>query len=76
MTIFFRILDIPNVNARVLCKSYIDSNETTRINFMKDLAHKLVLPEIERRIQNKIINREIKSNIRLVLGIQRDLSNT
>lgn len=76
MAIFFRILDISGVNAYIVYKTNENFNDIARINFMKKLAHSLVVPEMERRLQNKRINKEIKSNIRRVLNIRKDLSST
>lgn len=76
MAIFLLILDISGVNAYIVYKTNENFNDIARINFMKKLAHSLVVPEMERRLQNKRINKEIKSNIRRVLNIRKDLSST
>lgn len=76
MAIFLRILDISGVNAYIVYKTNEDFNDTARINIMKKLVHSLVVPEMERRLQNKRIHKEIKSKIRRVLNIRKDLSST
>lgn len=75
MAIFFRILDIASANSYILFGSFRDNPTISRYDFVKELAMKLVTPELERRVANSHINREIRSCIRRVLKIKEEFPN-
>lgn len=72
MAIFFRMVDISSVNSYLLHQSYRDNPKLTRYNFIKQLAMQLVKPEMERRLQNTHITREVRMCIRRVLQIKEE----
>ena len=69
MAVFFRILDIAAVNAKVLYQSYRDNPQITRQNFMKDLAAQLIRPHTMRRLSNPRVPRGIRGAISRILNI-------
>lgn len=70
MAIFFRILDISNVNAFVLYSSHKNTLPMARVDFIKKLAAQLVNPHLKRRSENPYIKHEIHLLIRRILNIK------
>lgn len=50
----------------------MDYNDVTGINSMNNLAHLLGIQEMERRLQYTRINKGTKTNIKRVLGFEKN----
>lgn len=66
------MVDIASVNSYILHQSYRDNPKVTRYDFVKPLAIQMVKPEMERRLQNSRITREVRICIKRVLQIKED----
>ncbi|KAG5887411.1 hypothetical protein JTB14_024610 [Gonioctena quinquepunctata] len=69
LAIFFRILDVSVVNSYILHQCY-KNNEVIKekAEFAKELAAKLVKGNMERRLQNPRVPRELRLTISRILG--------
>ena len=72
MTIFFAILDISTVNAYVLFRSYRDSDNIDRLNFMKIIAFSLIEPHMRGRLSHAL-PQELKLNMRRILRLPEEI---
>lgn len=69
MAVFFAILNISTVNAYVLYQSFRDTQEMSRLNFLKILAKSLTEPQMRVRLAGKTIQKELRFTIARVLGV-------
>ncbi|KAG5896932.1 hypothetical protein JTB14_030485 [Gonioctena quinquepunctata] len=63
LAIFHRIIDISSANSHILHGLYSGTSDESRFDFMKSLAHSLVLPQMNRRIKIPNLQRELKLTI-------------
>lgn len=67
MVIFYRMLDISSVNSHLLYDIH-HGKTTERGIFVKELARKLVLSQMRRRVFNERLPRELRLSLTRVLG--------
>lgn len=67
MAVFYRILDLAGMNAYALYQGCPDA-KLKRGDFLLSLARELVLPSLKKRVYNDRLPRELRSNIKRVLG--------
>lgn len=67
VAVFFQLLDISAVNAFIMHQSYKNAKQLERLDFLKELAKSLTTPQMERRLQNKKMPRELKSTLERIL---------
>lgn len=68
LTTLFRVLDLITVNAHILYNLHTSGETTKRSVFLK-LARALVVPQMQRRVQNMYLPRELRMSIKRVLGL-------
>ncbi|KAG5863293.1 hypothetical protein JTB14_034894 [Gonioctena quinquepunctata] len=59
----FRIIDISSANSSILHGLYSGTSDESRFDFMKSLAHSLVLPQMNRRMKIPNLQRELELTI-------------
>ena len=71
MAIFYRMIDIANVNSFILYGLYKYSEGISRFDFMKNVARALVVPRLERRLTLRQVRIDTKQMIRRILNFPR-----
>ena len=68
MAIFFRMLDLSAINAGILYNLHSHEKTVDRSVFLKLLARSLIVPQMQRRVLNKHLPKELRLSINTVLG--------
>lgn len=67
MVLLYRVLDLSAMNAYILYNLH-QSKAVERRDFLKNLAHVLVVPHVQRRVINTQLPRELRLTMTRVLG--------
>ena len=72
LAVFYTLLNIASINSFILYLCYLETPAITRFQFIKDLAHTLVVPHLQRRFQVPNLRREVKFSIAKILALNKD----
>ena len=72
LAVFHRLLNIASSNSFILYLCYLETPAIKRFQFIKDLAHTLVEPHLQRRFQIPNLRREVKFCIAKILALNED----
>lgn len=67
--LFYRLINIESVNSLIKYMSYIGTITEIHFDFIKTLAHVLIIPHFQKRLPNTPnLPRKLKSDIEKILG--------
>lgn len=73
LAMFYRLINIGSVNSFIVYMSYTGTVQMTRFDFIKELAHELIVPHLRRRIEDiPNLPRNLQVDIRKILGNFQD----
>ncbi|XP_054746656.1 piggyBac transposable element-derived protein 3-like [Anastrepha obliqua] len=73
LAMFYRLVNIANVNSFIVYMSYSGTQMTTRFEFTKRLAHELIVPHLQKRLEGVVnLPRDLTVDIKKILGDNPD----
>lgn len=70
LTVFYAMLNISLVNSFVIYSSMPENKQISRFDFIKNLARQLVEPQLQRRVTNLHIPRDLRLSISRLINYQ------
>ncbi|KAJ8927264.1 hypothetical protein NQ314_020265 [Rhamnusium bicolor] len=72
MVIFYTMLNVARINAHVIFTSNNPETKILKRNFLRELAHNLIRPYLQRRVPLTNIPRSLQIRLKEVCGIEKD----